>query len=72
MDGDETLQIELVIERLVAVFPAVPPADIEFVVRTVEKRFTDAKIRTFVPLLIEKSAWREIGNGSRSSRTGHT
>ncbi|MFE2124487.1 three-helix bundle dimerization domain-containing protein [Rhodococcus aetherivorans] len=69
---DETLQIELVIERLRAAFPSVPPADIDIAVRTIEKRFADAKIRTFVPLLIEKSAWRDIGNASRSSRTGRT
>ncbi|OWY81557.1 hypothetical protein B9C99_12735 [Rhodococcus sp. BUPNP1] len=61
---DETLQIELVIERLVTRFPSVPPTDIEAAVRTAEKRFADAKIRAYVPLLIEKSVKREIGNGS--------
>ncbi|NGP09107.1 hypothetical protein G6038_27260 [Rhodococcus sp. 14C212] len=66
---DEMLQIELVVARLVACFPAVPSTDIDIAVRTAEKRFADAKIRAFVPLLIERSARRDLGDGSHAPRT---
>ncbi|WP_416061174.1 three-helix bundle dimerization domain-containing protein [Rhodococcus indonesiensis] len=66
---DEMLQIESVVARLVARFPTVPPLDIDLAVRTAEKRFADATIRAFVPLLIEKAVRRTLGDSSREPGT---
>lgn len=65
---DEASQLELVVTRLTVRFPSMSRNDIEIVVRTVEKRFADAKVRDFLALLIEKGARREIGEGTASSR----
>ncbi|MEZ7238344.1 hypothetical protein QYS60_11285 [Rhodococcus sp. GXMU-t2271] len=66
--GDEAVQLELVVTRLAVRFPSMSRGDIEVVVRTVEKRFADAKVRDFLSLLIEKAARREIDEGTASSR----
>ncbi|WP_395704484.1 three-helix bundle dimerization domain-containing protein [Rhodococcus ruber] len=66
--GDEAVQLELVVTRLAVRFPSMSRGDIEIVVRTVEKRFADAKVRDFLSLLIEKAARREIGEGTASPR----
>lgn len=73
---DEAIQIQRVIDRLVTRFPSVSPAEIESAVHAMESRFAGAAVRTFVPLLIEKSArrsisgylgYREIGGEFRTS-----
>ncbi|MDX5453584.1 hypothetical protein LZP97_06970 [Rhodococcus sp. DMF-1] len=66
--GDEAVQRELIVTRLAVRFPSMSRGDIEVVVRTVEKRFADAKVRDFLSLLIEKAARREIDEGTASSR----
>jgi len=61
MTGDEEfIQVEQVIERLIARHPSVPPGDIELVVRGIHKRFSDARVHDFVPLLVEKAAQQAI------------
>ncbi|MDE8647594.1 hypothetical protein PXH69_21705 [Rhodococcus qingshengii] len=57
---DELLQVERVITRLITRFPTIPATNIEHCVRIVHKRFTDCRIRDFVPLLVEKSARSDI------------
>lgn len=65
---DEASQLELVVTRLTVRLPSMSRNDIEIVVRTVEKRFADAKVRDFLSLLIEKVARREIGEDISASR----
>nr|WP_063000176.1 hypothetical protein [Nocardia mikamii] len=75
MTGDEELiQVEQVIERLIASHPSVPPGDIELIVRGIHKRFSEARVHDFVPLLVEKAARQAIsirpaGTAAPSSRT---
>ncbi|MFE5476327.1 three-helix bundle dimerization domain-containing protein [Nocardia sp. NPDC056541] len=60
-DDNEAVQIDQVIERLIARFPAEPPAGIELLVRRIHERFADARVRDFVPLLVEKAAAQTVG-----------
>ena len=67
---DESLQVEQVIERLIARYPSVAAGDIEHTVRTIHKRFDHGRIRDFVPLLVEKAARRDLDNPSRTVHGG--
>ena len=60
-DDLEFVQIDQVIERLIARFPAESPAEIELLVRRIHARFAEARIRDFVPLLVEKAARHAVG-----------
>ncbi len=60
-DDNESVQIDQVIERLTARFPAESPAEIELLVRRIHERFADARVRDFVPLLVEKAARQAVG-----------
>jgi hypothetical protein len=60
-DDNEAAQIEQVIERLTAQFPAESPAEIELLVHRIHERFADARVRDFVPLLVEKAARQAVG-----------
>ncbi|PKV82109.1 three-helix bundle dimerization domain-containing protein [Nocardia fluminea] len=60
LDDKEAAQIDQVIERLVAHFPAQSPAEIELLVRRIHERFIDARVRDFVPLLVEKAARQTV------------
>jgi hypothetical protein len=60
--GDEMLQVEHVIDRLIAQYPSNAPVEIENLVRTIHKRFANGRIRDFVPLLVEKAARRHLND----------
>ncbi|MFE4499779.1 three-helix bundle dimerization domain-containing protein [Rhodococcus sp. NPDC056743] len=61
MTGDEELlQVEQVIARLITRYPTVSPLDIERSVRMNHQRLRSGRIRTFVPLLVEKAVLRDI------------
>ncbi|MFJ2839162.1 three-helix bundle dimerization domain-containing protein [Nocardia sp. NPDC087230] len=60
-DDLEFVQIDQVIERLITRFPAESPAEIELLVRRIHARFAEARIRDFVPLLVEKAARQAVG-----------
>ncbi|WKG13302.1 hypothetical protein QX204_20850 [Nocardia sp. PE-7] len=60
-DDNEAVQIDQVIERLIARFPAESPAEIELLVRRIHERFADARVRDFIPLLVEKAARQAVG-----------
>ncbi|MFD6399053.1 three-helix bundle dimerization domain-containing protein [Nocardia sp. NPDC060249] len=60
-DNNESVQIDQVIERLVVRFPAESPAAVELLVRRIHERFADARVRDFVPLLVEKAARQAVG-----------
>ncbi|MCA1008953.1 hypothetical protein LCL87_24855 [Rhodococcus hoagii] len=65
MEADgEALQIDQVIERLIIRHPAVPPGEVERVVRGIHARFVDGKVREFIPLLVEKAARRHFAEQS--------
>lgn len=53
---DEAAQIDEVIQRVAASSPDVTAADVARVVRTLHAGFDDAKLREFVPLLVERKA----------------
>ncbi|TQC48038.1 hypothetical protein EEB14_17275 [Rhodococcus sp. WS4] len=59
---DEMLQVDDVIDRLVAQYPSIASVDIENLVRTIHKCFANPRIRDFVPLLVEKAARRHIND----------
>ncbi|NMM87923.1 hypothetical protein B2J88_26795 [Rhodococcus sp. SRB_17] len=59
---DELLQVERIISRLIARYPAVSPTEIEQDVRIVYRRLAGGRIRDFVPLLVEKAARRDIAD----------
>ncbi|MGF0316348.1 three-helix bundle dimerization domain-containing protein [Nocardia fluminea] len=61
LDDKEAAQIDQVIKRLIAHFPAQSPAKIELLVRRIYERFIDARVRDFIPLLVEKAARRAVG-----------
>ncbi|MEE2058393.1 three-helix bundle dimerization domain-containing protein [Rhodococcus artemisiae] len=63
---DELLQVEQIIERLLAQYRAVQPEVVENTVRSIHKRFADASIRDFVPLLVEKASRRAIIEGAQT------
>ena len=51
---DEAVHIAEVIARISAYYPDISTADIERVVQTVHTGFDDAKVREFIPLLVER------------------
>ena len=57
--SDEAAQIDEVIERIAASSPDVTAADVARIVRTMHAGFDDAKLREFIPLLVERKA-REV------------
>lgn len=60
-DDNESVQIDQTIERLIARFPTESPAEIELLIRRIHARFADARVRDFVPLLVEKAARQAVG-----------
>ncbi|MEX0581018.1 MAG: hypothetical protein WD228_07905 [Mycobacterium sp.] len=53
---DEATQIAEVLARVAATYADIPTADISQVVQTQHAGFDNAKIRDFVPLLVERGA----------------
>ena len=64
---DEVTQIAEVIARMVETYHDRPTADVAQVVQTLHAGFDNAKIREFVPLLVEREARAVLG-----SRQNHT
>lgn len=52
----EAMQMDEVIQRIATSCPDITQADIERVVWTLHAGFDDAKLREFVPLLVERKA----------------
>jgi hypothetical protein len=53
---DEAAQIDEVIVRVAATYPDISTADVTRFVQTMHTGFDDAKVREFVPLLVERKA----------------
>ena len=51
---DEAAQIAEMMARLAAIYPDISTTDIERFVQTVHTGFDDAKVREFIPLLVER------------------
>lgn len=52
--------IEHIVTRLTSRYPAISPATVASVVRDVHARFDGRPLRDFVPLLVERTAKREL------------
>ena len=57
----EQRMIDQLLERLVTTHPSVPPERVAEVVRTIHARFDERPLREYVPLFVERSAKRELG-----------
>jgi hypothetical protein len=64
---DEATQLAEVIARVVATHPGRSTADIVQVVQTLYAGFGNAKIREFVPLLVEREARAVLATAGRGS-----
>jgi len=64
---DEATQIAEVIARVVATYPDRSTTDIAQVVQALHAGFDNAKIREFVPLLVEREARAVLADGRRGS-----
>ena len=51
---DEAAQIAEVMARIAVTYPDISTTDIERVIQTVHTGFDDAKVREFIPLLVER------------------
>ncbi|MFC9994055.1 three-helix bundle dimerization domain-containing protein [Nocardia sp. NPDC127526] len=60
MRNDEDTQIRFVIERLTTRHPDVAPGIITALVGHVRESFAGARVRTFVPLLVERRAAEQL------------
>ena len=67
---DEATQIAEVIERVAGTYPDRSSADIARVVQTLHAGFTNAKIREFVPLLVEREARAVLADHRTGSHAG--
>ena len=63
-DG-ERRQIAAVAERLRASHPDMATADVDRLVQTIYDRFLDARVRDFIPLLVERGAREALLEGPR-------
>ena len=58
-------------QRLVDEFPCIAPGDVNTLIRKEHARFETSQIRDFVPLLVEKSARRELKHKPSISPNGY-
>jgi len=56
----EVTLIEQVVDRLAATYSDMPRADVAQTVTKAHNRFSDSRIREFVPLLVERRARAEL------------
>lgn len=60
----EETAIREVTERLAKRFPDRPAADIDTAVSSQFRRFTDARIRDFIPVLVERAVRDDLAHGA--------
>lgn len=60
MDLDEERAIAQVVESLVIAFPGVPESRIRECVNRVHNTFINAKLRSFIPILVAREARAEV------------
>lgn len=69
MDTEEHHTLARISQRLMARFPTVPAADIAELIARLHGRFTTARIRSYVPLLVENLARDALTGRVRAPRT---
>lgn len=62
--GDEAQAIARVAETLVAAFPAVPEAQVRACVQRILATFDEAKVRSYIPILLAREARTVLGAAS--------
>ncbi|WP_405182564.1 hypothetical protein OG225_16895 [Nocardia sp. NBC_01377] len=66
MRNDEATQIQFIQERLTQRHPELPPGTIAAIVVRARDVFAEAKVRKFIPLLVERRAKIELSaSGTR-------
>ena len=53
--------IDQVADRLTSKYPTIPAETVSAVVRVVHARFDGRPVREYVPLLVERFSWQELG-----------
>ena len=56
----ERHQVAKIAERLAHCHPGISPADMDCLVQSIYARFSDAHVRDFIPLLVERRAKEQI------------
>lgn len=62
----ERQSIANVVARLVSCHPGITMADMDCLVQSIYERFVDARVRDFIPLLVERRAREELTRGNSS------
>jgi hypothetical protein len=60
VESSEWTAIQQVVDRLKAIYPAVPPDTVTTVVHHNHARFNGRPVRDFVPLFVERDSRREL------------
>ncbi|MFJ8013495.1 three-helix bundle dimerization domain-containing protein [Streptomyces sp. NPDC096339] len=66
---EESVTIRDMVARLGAAYPSVDRATVEATVRTEYDSFREARIRAFIPILVERRSRRALGAASEQTRT---
>ncbi|MFD8635317.1 three-helix bundle dimerization domain-containing protein [Streptomyces sp. NPDC059533] len=66
---EESASIRDMVARLGAAFPSVDAATVEATVRAEYDSFREARIRAFIPILVERRSRRALGAASEQTRT---
>ncbi|WP_328382412.1 hypothetical protein OHS81_03820 [Streptomyces sp. NBC_00400] len=69
---DELTAVQNVIARLRSAYPSVDPATVDALVKTAYDQLHQARIRTYVPILVERRARTMLTAGSRENRPPST
>lgn len=66
---EESATVRDMVARLRAAFPSVDGATVEATVRAEYDSFREARIRAFIPILVERRSRRALGAASEQTRT---
>jgi hypothetical protein len=64
---DELVTIRNMVVRLRAVYPSVDAVAVEMTVRTAYDSFRQARVRAYIPILVERRSRRELGAACRAA-----
>ncbi|MFE2166457.1 three-helix bundle dimerization domain-containing protein [Streptomyces sp. NPDC059447] len=66
---EEAVTVRDMVARLCAAYPSVDAATVEGTVRAAYDSFREARIRAFIPILVERRSRRALGAASEQTRT---
>ncbi|MFD9727423.1 three-helix bundle dimerization domain-containing protein [Streptomyces sp. NPDC059072] len=66
---EESVTVRDMVARLCAAYPSVDAATVEATVRAEYESFREARIRAFIPILVERRSRRALGAASEQTRT---